>query len=96
MSKMNKTEEQFLEFLDKMPSVGSEEELLTVCMFTMSEVSNMLLKHDVEGCIPLTATAAYLAVLGETYLKGCKDVEMASLSAKTHMIEKFKRGFSDD
>ena len=96
MDKMNKEEEKFLEFLNELPSVDTEKELLGIMTMVMGEMSNRLLISNVGVNIPITATAAYLAVVAETYTKGCKDVEMASLSAKTQMIDKFKKGFKSD
>jgi len=94
MSK-HKIEAKFLELLNMLPSLKSRRELDVAMLKVCQEMSERLLKLGKGEHIPITATAAYISKTLDIHLSGCTDIEMASLSAKTQMIEKFEKGLDE-
>ena len=92
---MNESEVAFVELLNSLPEVDSKKELIIGLMTTSSKMAEELLDLKTGEHIPVTSVAAYLALSAYIYLGGCKDMKMASLSAKTQMIEKFEKNFKN-
>lgn len=92
---MNESEVAFLELLNSLPKVDSKKELIIGLMTTNAKMAEELLALKTGEHIPITTVAAYTSLSADIYLGGCKDMKMASLSAKTQMIEKFEKNFKN-
>jgi len=95
MPKKNEAEKVFTEILKELPAIKDERELLDALAEVSSKMSEILIKLGKPEHLAITAVAAYFGLITTVYLGGCKDMEMASLSAKTQMIEKFEVMFDD-